>query len=354
MIHFKIIFNNIRKASTLCLLCAALSSCLGGTIAQQIVRSVATSVADKALARAMDVDEDQLDSNRSSGNRKPDYSNPVQNDGDDEQNNGKNEAAPSSVMQANNSQQKTSKITPNTAFNDDLTNIQVGNKPFINQQSGYKPSGNKQSGNKQSINAQTPLQRIYAKQNAEKRKLIQDNASNIAAQQIENDPYKLAIANTAFEKVDASVAALPSAQSQLITTAKHENINAPAGIKTNQLVRVELFNVLIGSEKAAIYEKARLVGATQLPNARDWAYWQVAIGEIKGEIKSAIKSKINSEVEAYATSTENPKSKLTPATNNKQITFLIPPHFGKLTSGSITMVELANPGELNIARYKTN
>jgi hypothetical protein len=34
------------------------------------------------------------------------------------------------------------------------------------------------------------------------------------------------------------------------------------------------------------------------------------------------------------------------------ITFLIPPEFGKLPSGAMTMVELASPGELNIARYE--
>ena len=49
----------IYKYIALLAICCLLSACLGGTIAQQIVRSIATSVADKTLARAMDVDEDE-------------------------------------------------------------------------------------------------------------------------------------------------------------------------------------------------------------------------------------------------------------------------------------------------------
>ena len=38
--------------------------------------------------------------------------------------------------------------------------------------------------------------------------------------------------------------------------------------------------------------------------------------------------------------------------DKKMITFLIPPEFGKLPSGTLAVVELAGPGDLNIARYK--
>jgi len=91
-------------------------------------------------------------------------------------------------------------------------------------------------------------------------------------------------------------------------------------LQTNSLVRVQLFNLLIGDEKTAVFEKARLVGALNLPNRREWSRWNVATGM-----------------------TENDK---------KMITFLIPPEFGKLPSGALTVVELASPGDLNIARYK--
>ncbi len=36
------------------------------------------------------------------------------------------------------------------------------------------------------------------------------------------------------------------------------------------------------------------------------------------------------------------------------VTFLIPPEFGKLPSSALAVVELASPGDLNIARYKLN
>ncbi|MFM9834521.1 MAG: hypothetical protein ACKVOA_00285 [Methylophilaceae bacterium] len=90
--------------------------------------------------------------------------------------------------------------------------------------------------------------------------------------------------------------------------------------QSNHLVRVQLFNLLIGDEKTAVFEKARLVGALNLPDKREWSRWHVATGV-----------------------TEKDK---------KMITFLIPPEFGKLPSGTLAMVELAGPGDLNIARYK--
>jgi len=85
-------------------------------------------------------------------------------------------------------------------------------------------------------------------------------------------------------------------------------------------VRVELFNLLIGDEKNAIYENARLIGASNLPQKREWQSWNVATGVV-----------------------ENSKN---------IITFLIPPEFGKLPSGAVAIVELAGPGDLNVARYK--
>jgi hypothetical protein len=91
-------------------------------------------------------------------------------------------------------------------------------------------------------------------------------------------------------------------------------------IQSNQLVRVELFNLLIGTEKNAIYEEARLMGAINLPQKYEWKNWQVGVGAIEH--------------------------------SNKMITFLIPPEFGKLPSGAITTVEIAGAGELNIARYE--
>ncbi len=191
-----------------------LTACLGGTIAQQIVRSIATSVADNAIATAMDVQEiepiNQFD-------RKP--------------------------------------------------------KSFI----------------------------------------LKDTAP---------DPYLIAFTNARFEQVKPIAEPLPEQLSEIET---------PVAVAiSSQLVRVELFNLLIGAEKDEVYAKAQLMGATALPKPHEWKMWQVATGMITTE--QANKNKA--------------------AKNPQLITYLIPPEFGKLPSGSLTLVELAKVGELNIARYK--
>ena len=240
-----IIFRYIATLAACCLL----SACLGGTIAQQIARSIATSIADKTMARAMDVDEDQAISNR-----KPDYSN-------------------------------TKKPFESAAYSQSL--------PLP-----YKAAAN-QAQSSQGI----------AKQNLEKYNSAQRNI-----QEAQADPYRIAIANTAFQEVKPIAEPLPEQAAEIESTVKV--------IQSSQLVRVELFNLLIGDEKNAVYEEARLMGASSLPQKREWALWGVATGAIQP--------------------------------NKKMITFLIPPEFGKLPSGAVTMVELASPGELNVARYKAN
>lgn len=128
----------------------------------------------------------------------------------------------------------------------------------------------------------------------------------------EPDPYQLAFFNAAFEDVKPISEPLPE------QVAEPE---APISmVRANQLVRVEIFNLLIGAEKIAILEDARMLGALSLPPKQEWQHWQVAIGAIQH--------------------------------TKKVITFLIPPEFGKLPSGAVAMVELAGPGELNIARYE--
>lgn len=132
------------------------------------------------------------------------------------------------------------------------------------------------------------------------------------------DPYRTAFANAAFEEVKPIAEALPEQIAEVETPVQV--------MKGNPLVRVQLYNLLIGDEKNAVFEKARLLGATSLPQKREWQSWGVGTGEIQ---------------------TKTQKDK-------KLITFLIPPEFGKLPSGTEAMVELANPGELNVARYKAN
>ncbi len=137
---------------------------------------------------------------------------------------------------------------------------------------------------------------------------------NIVLKDTVPDDYWVAMATSGFQEVKPTAEPLP---------VQTEEIETPIQVvQSSQLVRVELFNLLIGEEKAAVYEKARLMGATSLPKQREWQRWAVATGVVEKD--------------------------------KKIITFLIPPEFGKLPSGTVAVVELASPGELNVARYKAN
>lgn len=89
--------------------------------------------------------------------------------------------------------------------------------------------------------------------------------------------------------------------------------------QVSPLVRVQLFNLIIGDEKKSIIDSASSNGTLTLPDQRDSERWFVGSGII--------------------------------VDSNEQIIFLIPPDIGKLASGTIAIVELANPGNLSIARY---
>jgi hypothetical protein len=226
MIKLVMLFRYIAMFSAACLL----SGCLGGTIAQQIARSIATSVVDKTMARAMDVDEDQAQSNRDPFNVARQ----------------ENLAAPSATLPGTTSHS----TAPQTK----------------------KPEN------------------------------------------VEVDDYTYAMATFSFKPLEPIAEPLPEEIAEVET-----RVNIVQG---NQLVHVELFNLLIGEEKNAVYENARLVGSTSLPPKREWQNWQVGVGAIEH--------------------------------SKKVITFLIPPEFGKLPSGTKALVELADTGELNIARYEPN
>jgi hypothetical protein len=217
--------------------CCLLSACLGGTIAQQIVRSIATSVADKAMARAMDVDED-----------------------------------------------------------DDYSEAQYTASANLSAENNAIQKGALQGSASQNSTLKTT------------------STQNIQMQATEPDPYRVAFVNAGFEELKPISEPLPEHIAEVLTPIQV--------IQGNQLVRVELYNLLIGDEKNAVYEQARLVGATGLPQKNEWQSWKVGTGAIQKD--------------------------------KKIITFLIPPEFGKLPSGTVAVVELASPGELNIARYKAN
>ena len=127
------------------------------------------------------------------------------------------------------------------------------------------------------------------------------------------DAMWMALATTKFDTVNPN----------LQPTNSVEPKEAPIQIlQASSLVRVQLFSLLIGEEKEAVFTQARALGSLNLPPHREWPSWHVATGMIENE--------------------------------KALITFLIPPTFGKLASGTFTVVELASPGELNIARYLHN
>jgi hypothetical protein len=133
------------------------------------------------------------------------------------------------------------------------------------------------------------------------------------------DPYRNAMLNMEFTPIKAITEPLPEYPT--------EPEEVPIVIlKTNPLVQVELFNLLIGEEKTMVLEKARLQGSLHVPDKSEWQDWQVATGKVQSNSHHT----------------------------QDFIIFLLPPEFGKLPSGSIATVELASKGEVSIARYTSH
>jgi len=92
---------------------------------------------------------------------------------------------------------------------------------------------------------------------------------------------------------------------------------------TSRLVSVEIWNLIIGQEKQAMLERSLQKGSTVVPTPNEWRDWQLATGNMKGHAEN-------------------------------QLYFLIPPNFGRVTSGDQAIVEIAGVGGLHIARYRAN
>jgi hypothetical protein len=261
MIKFPITLKNIVLLISTSML---LSGCLGGTIAQQVARAIATSAADNAVASAMDVQELETQ-NRFAQNQK----------------------------------------------------YRPENNPIIQQNTAQQNTAQQN----------LALQSLAIPNTTQQNSLLQKNAQSKIAPL---DPYKRAFINARFEELKPIAEPLPEQSTEVETPI--------VVMQSNQLVPVELFNLLIGEEKAAVFTKAQLLGSTSLPKQREWKLWRVATGIIKSE-------NMNQTALNDQTGSAQPQ---------QIITFLIPPEFGKLPSGSIALVEIASPGELNIARYKIN
>jgi len=186
--------------------CLLLGGCFGGTVAQQLVRSIATSIADKTIANAMDVNEDTQQTSRQS------------------------------VAFSGKQSDELSYALMNTRFK------------------------------------QAPIKKIQ-----------------INKQPLKEKPIQI--------------------------------------IKANAFIRVKVINLIIGEEKRLAYEKAKRLGALNLPDQQAWNDGYVAAGEIKSSGNT---------------------------TQPKGIIFHIPAPLGKPISGNVIIVEQANLGDLHIARYHLN
>lgn len=142
---------------------------------------------------------------------------------------------------------------------------------------------------------------------------------NIKLQDTIPDEYWGSFITSGFESISPRIEQLPQANHP----ENKPQSTSSAKWKSARLVKVEMWNLLIGEEKDSVLQKARLLGATKLPPAEQWPHWQVAMGSVEGE-------------------------------KNQPITFLIPPEFGRMKSGQQAVVEIAESGELSIARYPAN
>lgn len=112
----------------------------------------------------------------------------------------------------------------------------------------------------------------------------------------------------------------PIAESQPIIDAPMRKPNPEPLMQTSPFVRVEVWNMLIGEEKLSVLEKAYAAGSLHLPPKKDWGQLRIATGALEGR-------------------------------KDQPIVFLVPAEIGKLSSGQQTIVQLANSGDLSIARY---
>ena len=143
---------------------------------------------------------------------------------------------------------------------------------------------------------------------------------NAVLKDTEPDEYWAAFVTSRFSQQQPAAAPLH----QDYRVAEYQAVPAISStIEASRLVRVEMWNLLIGDEKRSVLEKARLLGSSTLPPPAEWQHWQVATGTMSGE-------------------------------HSSPITFLIPPEFGKLASGGFALVEIASTGGLHIARYPVN
>jgi hypothetical protein len=139
----------------------------------------------------------------------------------------------------------------------------------------------------------------------------QANTQKASNQSLASDRYKIAFLNSGFTPLEMKVEPLP--EPIVIEDTPIQKL------QETQLVNVEIWSLLVGTEKQEVLEKAARLGMIGMPAQTEWSQWRVAIGASER--------------------------------HKQAITFLIPPDIGKVHSGGKAWVELATTGELNMARY---
>ncbi|MFL9610615.1 hypothetical protein ACKF11_11080 [Methylobacillus sp. Pita2] len=126
------------------------------------------------------------------------------------------------------------------------------------------------------------------------------------------DEYWIAFLNAGFTEIKPSAEPLPEHAASASKDESH-------AMTASELVAIEVWSTLVGEEKTAVLERARLLG-NDLPQIQELAQWQMAVG-------------------ASIASPQSP------------ITFLVPPELGRISSGQELLVEISGQNDLNIARY---
>lgn len=143
------------------------------------------------------------------------------------------------------------------------------------------------------------------------------------------DAYWSSFVTAGFERISPITEPLPAEQTTALSVMNSQATETEPATSENSmaraapLVRVEIWNMLIGEEKQSVLERAYALGHTELPPKRDWGQVDVATGAIADG-------------------------------GQQSVTFLVPPQLGKLRSGQLAIVELDQAGNLSIARYSTH
>ncbi|MDZ4099193.1 MAG: hypothetical protein U1E13_10935 [Methylophilaceae bacterium] len=143
-----------------------------------------------------------------------------------------------------------------------------------------------------------------------------DALNNRVLPNTEPDEYWGSFVTAGFRKITPIEEPLPA-------SVRQDDAKSVAMLEVSPFVRVEVWNMLVGEEKQAVLEKAYAMGNKDIPPKEEWVGTRVATGALEGR-------------------------------EDQPIIFLVPDELGRITSGQQTIVELADPGDLSIARYAAN